>query len=120
MSEQPRASDNSPPSFRFSRPPTHLSLSLCSDALQEKESRKSFIMSEEAMAPRGKLVFFVGLGALLFVPVFKSLTGLPPYLGMLLGLGVLWVLTGKCAPPAKLSLDKKSCPFGVFSRQGVL
>lgn len=46
------------------------------------------------MAPRGKLVFFVGLGALLFVPVFKSLTGLPPYLGMLLGLGVLWVLTG--------------------------
>ncbi|GAQ84367.1 Na+/H+ antiporter [Klebsormidium nitens] len=68
-------------------------MTFSSDALQEKESRKSFIMSEEAMAPRGKLVFFVGLGALLFVPIFKSLTGLPPYLGMLLGLGVLWVLT---------------------------
>jgi Na+/H+ antiporter NhaD/arsenite permease-like protein len=38
-------------------------------------------------------VFAVGIGALLFVPVFKSLTGLPPFLGMLLGLGTLWLLT---------------------------
>ncbi|QDZ22659.1 solute carrier protein [Chloropicon primus] len=45
------------------------------------------------LAPRGKLVFATGVGALLFVPVFKSLTGLPPYLGMLSGLGVLWLLT---------------------------
>jgi Na+/H+ antiporter NhaD/arsenite permease-like protein len=45
------------------------------------------------MAPRGKLVFGVGLGALVFVPVFKALTGLPPYMGILLGLGVLWILT---------------------------
>lgn len=27
------------------------------------------------------------------MPVFKALTGLPPYLGMLTSLGVLWVLT---------------------------
>lgn len=45
------------------------------------------------MAPRGQLVFAVGIGALLFVPVFKAITGLPPYIGMLLGLGVLWILT---------------------------
>ncbi|WZN59254.1 solute carrier protein [Chloropicon roscoffensis] len=45
------------------------------------------------LAPRGKLVFATGVGALLFVPVFKSVTGLPPYLGMLSGLGVLWLLT---------------------------
>ncbi|KAJ8763432.1 hypothetical protein K2173_002315 [Erythroxylum novogranatense] len=37
--------------------------------------------------------FAVGIGALGFVPVFKALTGLPPYMGMLLGLGVLWILT---------------------------
>jgi Na+/H+ antiporter NhaD/arsenite permease-like protein len=30
---------------------------------------------------------------LLFVPVFKTITHLPPYMGMLFGLGVLWVLT---------------------------
>jgi hypothetical protein len=82
-----------------------------SDALQEKETRKSFIMSEEQMAPRGKLVFFVGLGALLFVPIFKSLTGLPPYLGMLLGLGVLWVLTGKSHKQLK-SFLQDFCEIG--------
>eukprot|EP00172_Hildenbrandia_rubra_P000706 Plantae.Rhodophyta-Hildenbrandia_rubra.ctg13891.p1 GENE.Plantae.Rhodophyta-Hildenbrandia_rubra.ctg13891~~Plantae.Rhodophyta-Hildenbrandia_rubra.ctg13891.p1 ORF type:complete len:601 (+),score=95.03 Plantae.Rhodophyta-Hildenbrandia_rubra.ctg13891:210-2012(+) len=43
------------------------------------------------LAPRGRLVFFAGLAALLSVPVFKAVTGLPPYLGMLSGLGVLWL-----------------------------
>ena len=40
-----------------------------------------------------KLMLFMGVGALLFVPVFKTLTHLPPYMGMLFGLGVLWVTT---------------------------
>lgn len=39
------------------------------------------------------LVFFMGIGALLFVPLFKALTHLPPFMGMLLGLGILWVVT---------------------------
>lgn len=39
------------------------------------------------------VVFFLGLSCLLFVPVFKTLTHLPPYVGILLGLGVLWVVT---------------------------
>jgi len=39
------------------------------------------------------LFFFVGVGSLLFVPVFKSLTHLPPYLGMVGGLSILWILT---------------------------
>lgn len=39
------------------------------------------------------LIFSLGIGALLFVPVFKTLTHLPPYMGMLFGLGVLWVVT---------------------------
>jgi Na+/H+ antiporter NhaD/arsenite permease-like protein len=38
-------------------------------------------------------VFGIGIGALLFVPVFKTITHLPPYMGMLFGLGVMWVLT---------------------------
>lgn len=40
-----------------------------------------------------KLVFILGVGALLFVPVFKSVTHLPPFMGILLGLGVMWVVT---------------------------
>ena len=39
------------------------------------------------------LVFVLGIGALLFVPVFKTITHLPPYMGILFGLGVLWVTT---------------------------
>ncbi|MCB9266583.1 MAG: sodium:proton antiporter NhaD [Lewinellaceae bacterium] len=40
-----------------------------------------------------KLILALGVGALLFVPVFKSITHLPPFMGVLLGLGVLWVVT---------------------------
>jgi Na+/H+ antiporter NhaD/arsenite permease-like protein len=39
------------------------------------------------------LVFFIGLASLVFVPVFKTLTHLPPFMGMLLMLGVMWTLT---------------------------
>src|SRR3990167_5808263 len=39
------------------------------------------------------LVFILGIGALVFVPVFKTVTHLPPYMGILFGLGVLWVVT---------------------------
>jgi Na+/H+ antiporter NhaD/arsenite permease-like protein len=46
-------------------------------------------------APQWQSIMFLcmGVGALLFVPVFKTITHLPPYLGMLGGLGVLWVLS---------------------------
>jgi Na+/H+ antiporter NhaD/arsenite permease-like protein len=38
-------------------------------------------------------VFLTGVGVLLFVPVFKSVTHLPPFMGILFGLGVLWLVT---------------------------
>ncbi len=40
-----------------------------------------------------KVVFFLGVGGLIFVPVFKSITHLPPFVGVLLVLGVLWTVT---------------------------
>lgn len=40
-----------------------------------------------------RLVFFLGGASLLFVPVFKGLTHLPPYMGILLSVGVLWYVT---------------------------
>lgn len=39
------------------------------------------------------LILALGLGALLFVPIFKTITHLPPYMGMLFGLSVLWFAT---------------------------
>ena len=40
-----------------------------------------------------KAVFAIGVGGLMFVPVFKSITHLPPFVGILLVLGVLWTVT---------------------------
>jgi len=40
-----------------------------------------------------RFMLIMGIGALLFVPVFKTTTHLPPYMGMLFGLGVIWVTT---------------------------
>ena len=39
------------------------------------------------------LIFYLGLCGLLFVPIFKTITHLPPYIGMLLSLGLLWLTT---------------------------
>ena len=44
-------------------------------------------------ASQRKIVFFLGVGGLIFVPIFKSITHLPPFVGILLVLGVLWTVT---------------------------
>jgi Na+/H+ antiporter NhaD/arsenite permease-like protein len=41
----------------------------------------------------GKIILFSGIGFLIFVPVFKTVTHLPPFMGMLLALGLMWVIT---------------------------
>lgn len=40
-----------------------------------------------------RAVFIIGVACLLFVPVFKTITHLPPYMGIVFGLGTMWVLT---------------------------
>ena len=48
----------------------------------------------QGVEPRmSRLILTVGVGGLLFVPVFKEATGLPPYMGMTIALGAIWVLT---------------------------
>jgi NhaD family Na+/H+ antiporter len=47
----------------------------------------------QSSEPGGRAIFYCGIGALIFVPIFKSLTNLPPYMGILLSLGVLWLIT---------------------------
>jgi Na+/H+ antiporter NhaD/arsenite permease-like protein len=40
-----------------------------------------------------KFVLGLGIGVLIFVPIFKTITHLPPFMGMLFGLGLMWVVT---------------------------
>jgi len=58
--------------------------------------RAEYDYEEASKAERVKgsrLMFFLGVGGLLFVPVFKVYTHLPPYLGMLISLSVIWVVS---------------------------
>ena len=41
----------------------------------------------------GRIMLLAGIGFLIFVPAFKTITHLPPFMGMLLAVGVLWVIT---------------------------
>ena len=51
-------------------------------------------------------MFYSGLGILIMVPVFKTLTHLPPFMGILFGLGILWLL-GDLIHYKKEEIDKK-------------
>jgi len=58
------------------------------DVVSNEQSTKRAINKKEQ-----NIVFFSGLGVLLFVPVFKAITHLPTFMGMLFGLGILWLIT---------------------------
>ena len=48
----------------------------------------------EKLLPKTKLsILILGLFCLLFVPIFKTITHLPPFMGILLGVGILWLYT---------------------------
>lgn len=51
------------------------------------------IVEENGFGERGTFIFFLGISCLLFVPIFKATTGLPPFMGILLGLSVMWLVT---------------------------
>ena len=50
-------------------------------------------LGKQQREPGSNMVFCFGVGGLIFVPVFKAFTGLPPFMGMLISLGVLWFIT---------------------------
>lgn len=47
----------------------------------------------QAQAPGAKIILCLGLASLIFVPIFKAWTGLPPFMGILIGLATLWIVT---------------------------
>lgn len=50
-------------------------------------------LREEQREPGGRIVLILGVLALLAVPVIKGVTGLPPFMGMMIGLSILWLVT---------------------------
>lgn len=69
-----------------------LSLSLKGQlTFTEKQSQNVHTSCLTAM--QRKVIFFLGVGGLIFVPIFRSITNLPPFVGILLVLGILWMVT---------------------------
>lgn len=54
-----------------------------------------------------KWILFAGLGGLIFVPVFKSITHLPPYIGIMLSLGIVWLISEYIHPGEDFSREEK-------------
>lgn len=69
-----------------------LSLSLKGQLTFTTEQPRT-VQASDLTAMQRKIIFFLGVGGLIFVPIFKSITLLPPFVGILLVLGVLWTVT---------------------------
>ncbi|HHG85880.1 MAG TPA: sodium:proton antiporter [Bacteroidetes bacterium] len=63
-----------------------------------------------------QLVFFMGVGGLIFVPIFKIATHLPPFMGMMLSLGVLWAATELLNKNKKDKFKEKLSPSHALER----
>jgi Na+/H+ antiporter NhaD/arsenite permease-like protein len=63
-----------------------------------------------------KTIFALGVGGLISVPIFKTVTHLPPYLGMLLALGVLWVASELINPHMDEQEKKPYTAAGALTR----
>ena len=61
-------------------------------------------------------VLVLGLGALAFVPVFKTVTHLPPYLGILFGLAILWIFTELLHRDKEKHIKRQLTVVGVLAR----
>jgi len=68
-----------------------LSLSMKGDVQRADYDYKK--AEEEEKVKGSLLMLLTGVGALIFVPIFKTQTHLPPYMGMLFGLSVVWILS---------------------------
>jgi Na+/H+ antiporter NhaD/arsenite permease-like protein len=66
-----------------------------------------------------RLLLIMGVSALLFVPVFKTVTHLPPYMGMLFGLGVIWVTTEIMHRNKPLEDKRKLTVIGILKKVDV-
>lgn len=70
-----------------------LSLSLKGELVAPESKKNVNAEAEYLTSGQRKTIFYLGVGGLIFVPIFKTITHLPPFVGILLVLGVLWTVT---------------------------
>ncbi len=62
-------------------------------SLEERGAEETFFVPRTIPTKDSFIILFLGVGLLLFVPVFKTITHLPPYLAMIMSLGTMWIVT---------------------------
>lgn len=68
--------------------------------LKDKDEKEHRLLSSRTM-------LFLGLGMIVFVPIFKTITHLPPYIGMMLGLGIVWLVSEYIHPEEDFTEERK-------------
>ena len=71
---------------------------------------------EEGRLLSSRTMLFLGLGMIVSVPIFKTLTDLPPYIGMMLALGVVWMVSEYIHPEENFNKERRT----VYSTQKAL
>ncbi|MBK8519088.1 MAG: sodium:proton antiporter NhaD [Saprospiraceae bacterium] len=81
------------------------------DGETEKETFNKKLLSSKTM-------LYLGLGMIIFVPIFKTITHLPPYIGMMLSLGVVWAVSEYIHPEEDFDEESrhKYSPHKALSR----
>jgi Na+/H+ antiporter NhaD/arsenite permease-like protein len=78
--------------------------------------REQNVSSAHHQVNSGNLMLLLGIGALISVPIFKTVTHLPAYLGMMLGLGTLWVVSEITNPDLDESVKKQYTAASALSK----
>lgn len=81
-----------------------------------KPKEQDAVVEVELPVGGGMIMLTVGVAILIFVPVFKALTHLPPYIGMLGGLGILWIISELINPDLDEAQRKKYSAASALSR----
>jgi Na+/H+ antiporter NhaD/arsenite permease-like protein len=64
-------------------------------------------LDEENRLLSSKTMLFLGLGMIVFVPIFKTITHLPPYIGMMFSLGIVWLVSEYINPEENFDKEKR-------------
>ena len=59
----------------------------------DKVETKTNAQENHVTKKERNMLFYLGVGGLIFVPIFKTITHLPPFIGMLFSLSILWIVT---------------------------
>ncbi len=97
-------------------PLVYLSFKMKGDLVRPLKSESAEHYLNPTTNTERNIVFFAGIAGLIFVPVFKTITHLPPFMGMLLSLGVLWLITDLLHKSKNVEFRTKHSVVGVIRR----